>query len=58
MQREDGGYQYSVNTVYLFSQGTAGFSGTGGGHGMRFVGILDDDVSANQCRHGVWTEGY
>jgi hypothetical protein len=46
-----------VSLVYTFCNETAGLSGTAGAAGMRFIGILDDDVSAGQCPVTVWTEG-
>ena len=55
------GRMVAVNTgasmVYTFCNETVGLSGTAGAAGMRFIGILDDDVSANQCPITVWTEG-
>ena len=51
------GTNTAVSTIYTLTRETAGLSGTGGAFGMRFIGILDDDVSAGQVGVGVWTEG-
>ena len=46
-----------ASMLYTFTSEVAGLTGTGGAHGMRFIGVLDDDVSAGQCPVTVWTEG-
>lgn len=46
-----------ASTIYSYDRETAGLSGTGGGFGMRFIGVLDEAVSAGQCPVVVWTEG-
>lgn len=46
-----------ANQALSFSSETTGLTSTGGGMGVRFVGILDDDVSAGQCPIAVWTDG-
>ena len=51
------GLNTGSNSIYSYSRETAGFSGTAGAFGMRFIGILDEDVSAGQCPVTVWTEG-
>ena len=45
-----------VNTVWPGDRETAGFSSTAKGGG-RFLGVLDEDVSAGQEPITVWTEG-
>ena len=51
------GVNTAANTIFSYSRETAGFSGTAGAFGMRFIGVLDDDVSAGQVSPAVWTEG-
>ena len=51
------GVATGASMVYTFANETTGMESTGGAHGMRFIGILDDDVSAGQCPVTVWTEG-
>ena len=46
-----------ASMVYSFDREAAGFTATAGSHGMRFIGILDDSVSAGQSPITVWTEG-
>jgi len=46
-----------ANNITTLDCGTAGFSGTGNMLGARFIGVLDDNVSANQSPIAVWTEG-
>ena|SRR3990167_394884 len=44
------------NGVYSFCRETTGLN-TAGSFGMRFLGVLDDDISAGQVCFNVWTEG-
>ena len=46
-----------ASMIYSFDSEVAGLTGTGGAHGVRFIGILDDSVSAGQSPVTVWTEG-
>ena len=46
-----------ANNITSFDTETAGFTGTGAMLGARFIGVLDDNVSANQSPVAVWTEG-
>jgi hypothetical protein len=45
------------NSIYSYCKETVGLSGTGGAIGIRFIGILDDNVSAGQNPVNVWVEG-
>ena len=51
------GINTGANTLFSFDSESVGFSGTGGAKGARFVGILDESVSAGQVGVNVWTEG-
>ena len=51
------GVNTAANSIFSYCRETTGFSGTGGAFGMRFVGVLDDNVSAGQVSPAVWTEG-
>lgn len=44
-------------TIFSYDREAAGFSGTGMAWGNRFIGILDEDVSAGQVGMSVWTKG-
>src|SRR3990167_8719252 len=46
-----------ANTIYTFAREVTGLSATGGGIGCRFIGVLDDNVSAGQSPIVVWTDG-
>jgi hypothetical protein len=45
------------NQIYSYELTTAGLSGTAGGMGIRFIGVLEDNVSAGQVGVTVATEG-
>jgi len=51
------GINTGANTLYSYDRESVGFSGTGGGFGVRFIGILDESVSAGQVGVNVWTKG-
>jgi len=46
----------AANTVYSFSRDTTGLA-TAGSFGARFLGVLDEDVSAGQDNFSIWTHG-
>jgi len=45
-----------TNAIYSYSRETTGLT-TGGSMGVRFLGVLDQDVSAGQITFPIWTEG-
>ena len=47
----------AVGTIFTFAGETTGLSGTAGAFGARFIGILDEGVSALQVGMSIWTEG-
>jgi hypothetical protein len=47
----------ATNAIYSFDGEAAGASSTARSLGMRFIGILADDVSANQCPIVIYTRG-
>jgi hypothetical protein len=50
------GIDTGTNLVYSLDRESAGFSGSAKA-GMRFIGILDEDVSAGDSPITVWTQG-